>query len=61
MPTEREKAWAAGIIDGEGCIWINSNRLMLEVFNTDIRMPQKLKDLFGGAVYNRRDCFCRCH
>ncbi len=50
--TEIEKGWVAGIIDGEGCIWENNNRPMLEVFNTDIRMLQKLKELFDGGIYN---------
>uniref|UniRef100_A0A6M3L8C4 Homing endonuclease n=1 Tax=viral metagenome TaxID=1070528 RepID=A0A6M3L8C4_9ZZZZ len=48
---ETERAWTAGIIDGEGCIWLDRNRPMLEVWNTDIRMLEKLKGLFDGMIY----------
>jgi len=53
-------AWAAGVIDGEGCIHIRwaknylrgSRRhvLAIDVVNTDPRMIEKLKALFGGWI-----------
>lgn len=63
-------AWAAGIIDGEGCISIAHLRyrdgrwrrdtyaLKVEVTNTDRRMPAKLQDIFGGTVRSK-DCRSR--
>lgn len=56
-------AWAAGAVDGEGCISIRSQRvpnskfeqyaLYISVGNTDIRMPQRLAEMFGGNVINK--------
>ena len=47
-------AWAAGIVDGEGCIHLCKREgayyVRLDVANTDIAMLHKLKELFGGAV-----------
>ncbi len=56
-------AWAAGIIDGEGCISIVQSRssgraglsyvryvTRVSVVNTDARMIQKLLGLFGGQL-----------
>src|SRR5260221_2107931 len=52
-------AWAAGIVDGEGCIFIGAGvslRVRVGVTNTDIRMIERLKELFGGnAAYRRRN------
>ena len=60
MRTQPELAWAAGAVDGEGCIAIvavkhkDSVRLQyglyIAVGNTDPRMPRRLADLFGGNV-----------
>jgi hypothetical protein len=66
MISEVDKAWSAGIVDGEGSVEIHhrgSRRiknkpgqksedftLLLGVGNTDARMPRKLYDLFGGNV-----------
>lgn len=55
-PTPTEIAWTAGIIDGEGCIGIysdrskgpDSHRLYLTVANTEERMLVRLKTLWGG-------------
>jgi hypothetical protein len=54
---ERWLAWAAGILDGEGCIYIarfgksrGSWSLWVSVTNTDTRMLAKLQDLFGGSI-----------
>lgn len=56
-------AWAAGIVDGEGCIAVysvNDKRLRWPVLraevcvvNTDRRMTDKLQELFGGDLYER--------
>ena len=51
-------AWAAGIIDGEGCIYLRRKRgkrcdwweLFVEVTNTDIKMLNKLRGIFGGCI-----------
>ena len=47
-------AWAAGIIDGEGCIGFTKCNghyaLRLEVANTDPRMLDKLREMFGGSI-----------
>ena len=49
-------AWAAGIIDGEGCILLNLNpkrqtyTLRVSVTNTDPKMLKELKSIFGGSI-----------
>jgi hypothetical protein len=52
---ETDLAWAAGIVDGEGCIGLSriSNAhwsLRVAVGNTDIRMIDKLCQCFGGKA-----------
>ena len=53
-------AWAAGIIDGEGWIGLSSvsrgyRCLRIEVAQTDIRLPYKLKEIFMcGSVKPQR-------
>lgn len=57
---DTDLAWAAGIVDGEGCIHIkmqadkrrgtNRHVLVVSVVNTDPRMVQRLHDVFGGYV-----------
>ena len=46
--------WAAGVIDGEGCIGIYrasfTLQLVLRVANIDPKMILKLEDLFGGHI-----------
>src|SRR3974390_32523 len=57
-PTVAELAWAAGALDGEGCIGVyqmpsgKSRYLQLTVMveNTDPRMPLKFQEIFGGTV-----------
>lgn len=55
--TSIDAAWAAGIVDGEGCInMVRVSRTMhwslrLQIGNTDIRMIDKLVLLFGGNVH----------
>lgn len=52
-------AWAAGIVDGEGCIRLvrrsrygksNTYSLNVAVVNTDLRMLTALHLMFGGTV-----------
>lgn len=59
MITPTDLAWAAGIIDGEGCVHILRNKhyvpsvsyiLRVTVVNTDPRMLRKLQDFFGGNI-----------
>ena len=62
MRRETDLAWAAGIIDGEGCIGLhlvttNTGKcyvLRITVVNTDIRMLEELKRIFGiGSIAAR--------
>lgn len=55
--------WAAGIVDGEGCIRLARNKranrpndswsIVVAVSNTDIAMLHKLKELLGGNIVKR--------
>jgi hypothetical protein len=61
--SQAELGWAAGCVDGEGCISIRreavsrSGRpqyaLYLAVGNTDPRMPRKLHAMFGGSLVHK--------
>lgn len=61
MVTEVDLAYAAGCIDGEGCIGVyssgtrsgTSTRLTLQVNNTDFRMIDFFKETFGGLVFSK--------
>lgn len=47
-------AWAAGIVDGEGYIRVEKykqQRGRVRVDNTDIRILEKLKEYYGGKIY----------
>lgn len=63
MPLKRtELAYAAGIIDGEGCIRFNRQKsqcsvLRVHVTNTDPRLTQWLKDKFGGYVWSESKAY----
>ena len=50
------RAWAGGLIDGEGCITIHSGTLRLDVQSTSRITIETLHSLFGGtcAVESRR-------
>ena len=54
MTSNEAYAWAAGIIDGEGCIALypctGGYNARLVVGNTDRRMLDRLADMFGGNV-----------
>ena len=57
-PTATDFAWAAGILDGEGCIHISKRvrnghyryNLILLVGNTSEPMLQRLQEVLGGTV-----------
>ncbi len=57
---DTDLAWAAGIIDGEGCILLNIDKKRnvytprIHVTNTDAKMLLKLKGMFGGNIYAAR-------
>jgi hypothetical protein len=65
MAEPTDIAWAAGFIDGEGCIYLKRSgarqrggglryQPKLVVGNTAIEPLRKLRDLFGGSLYQRR-------
>ncbi len=68
MPlTEIEKAYAAGIIDGEGCVSLSRRKKYLtptvQVKNTRFDLLQWMKTRWGGSIYinhesrtNRKPC-----
>ena len=56
--------WTAGIIDGEGCIWVERNNhgnskggyrygVHIDVGNTDRKMIAKLVELWGGRIIKK--------
>lgn len=60
-----DAAWAAGIVDGEGCIGIYrvvqtgypgrfAYRVTVTVGNTDPRMLERLRAVFGGSLYTAK-------
>lgn len=61
-PSATDLAWAAGIVDGEGCIYIGKRsrerpgstrpgwKCTLRVANTDVRMVNRMWQFFGGHV-----------
>jgi hypothetical protein len=59
--SDAELGWAAGILDGEGCIglWPDSRRpysarMSVYIANTDERMLLEFQRLFGGTVTPRK-------
>jgi hypothetical protein len=68
VPTEVDYAWAAGVIDSDGCISIGSyarakypdrknTMLTVQVVNTDLRMIERFCGLFGGAPAPKKTYF----
>jgi hypothetical protein len=63
MPSKSktELAYAAGIIDGEGCIGFNKRTdhvvLRVSVGNTDPRLMDWLKTTFGGCVWSEKQSY----
>ena len=58
MSKETDLAWAAGFIDGEGCIILYQGKptyvLKLTVTNTDLRSLERLKEIFGVGTISIR-------
>lgn len=65
-PTELDRAWTAGLIDGEGCIHIDRHRarkskagidyaLRVTVGMTDEKTIQHLQELWGGALWKHKN------
>lgn len=63
--TKTEKAYAAGLIDGEGCICINYNKPtglkkygqfypMVTVHITDVNVLKWLQSIWGGSIKTRK-------
>jgi len=56
-PDVTNLAWAAGVIDGEGCITIGyrknsgTHQLTIRVVSKDNRMCPKMHDIFGGSLW----------
>lgn len=53
-PSDLEKAYIAGVIDGEGCIQIEGtlhSTICLQVANTDERLIKFLEEIYGGSVH----------
>jgi len=66
QPSPTELAWAAGIIEGEGCFGIGNRskkdrhlRPKIVVGNTDRAMTDQLRYLFGGSIWYRDRDFPR--
>lgn len=57
MAKETMKAWAAGIVDGEGWIALENRKgrkkktPIIEVANTNMSILKQLADNFGGKIY----------
>lgn len=59
MSFETDLAWAAGFIDGEGCIYIAESRgyykLVISVGNTNRESVDKLKTIFNcGTIIHKK-------
>ena len=51
MPRDADLAWAAGFIDGEGCVAVDSRKSpRITVSNTDRRPLDRLQELLGGTI-----------
>jgi hypothetical protein len=47
-------AWGAGIFEGEGSIGIIKGRVRVVVHMTDVDILEKLRDNFGGVIYDAK-------
>ncbi|MET8310761.1 hypothetical protein [Micromonospora sp. NPDC005173] len=61
MPSNVERAWVAGIVDGEGCVTligsINQSAFrkpLISVDNTDVEILNELGRLYGGRVVAKK-------
>jgi hypothetical protein len=61
MPSETERAWVAGIIDGDGCVTLASQgsrrshrKPYVVVDSTDFEILAELQRLYGGSLVAKR-------
>lgn len=65
MLTDTEKAWAAGFVDGEGCITISKQirknrptpayRVFVTISNTKKNSLELFKEEYGGEIYDYKE------
>ena len=54
---EADLAWAAGIYEGEGSVYILPHKRScanLQISMTDLDILQRLQNLFGGSIYAKK-------
>lgn len=69
MSRETDLAWAAGIVDGEGCISLHTVKsqqglcyvLRLTVTNTSVLMLTRLQEIFGGGSIHPKTRYSEKH
>ena len=50
--TDVDKAWIAGIFEGEGCISIHSVKyIRISIYNNDLTMLTEIQNMIGDDVY----------
>jgi hypothetical protein len=55
-----DAAWAAGFLDGEGCIMVGTRDVPVVVFtSTDLAPLERLRELFGGSLAEKRQTEAR--
>lgn len=61
MPSDLEKAWVAGLFDGDGCVTLSTTgdarpfrKPLIVVDSTDIEILRELIDLYGGSLIAKR-------
>jgi len=57
MLTTMDIAWAAGLIEGEGCFPCQNGRYSIQVSMTDPDVMGKLATLFGTKTYGPYQCY----
>lgn len=60
MPSDVENAWAAGLMDGDGCVGLTTDsrsrfrKPVVVVDSTDIELLDELQRLYGGSLVVKR-------
>jgi len=60
---ETDVAWAAGILEGEGCFSVKRGGIVIACAMTDLDTIQRLQEIMGGYIgktvvrENRKDCY----
>lgn len=58
MPSETQNAWAAGIVDADGCVTMRPSETFrhpqLVVDSTDLEILHELINLYGGGLVGKR-------